>query len=149
MRKNKEDDRAYQRRWAAANKEKVRDAQRKWRTAHPEKKLWRAARNRAKQDGLSFTITPDDIVIPDVCPVLGLPLAIATGKSGPNSPSLDRIAPHVGYVPENIEVISWRANSLKKDATPDELRKLADYYQKRQQHEATRPELEFGDAEAT
>ncbi len=40
------------------------------------------AKYRAKQKGLEFNITKEDIIIPDTCPLLGTPM---------ESPSLDRI----------------------------------------------------------
>ena len=42
----------------------------------------------------------------------------------PDSPSLDRIVPELGYVKGNIRVISNRANHLKSDATLEEHRKI-------------------------
>ena len=38
-----------------------------------------------------------------------------------SSPSLDRIIPSLGYVKGNIRVISFRANTLKNNATLSEL----------------------------
>ncbi len=43
-----------------------------------------------------------------------------------NSPTIDRINSSRGYEPGNIEVISWRANRMKGDATAEEHRKIAD-----------------------
>ena len=79
---------------------------------------------------MPFTIKAADIVVPTHCPILGLPLYSTLGKKGggPNSPSLDRIEPALGYVPGNIVVISNRANRLKSDATIEELRKIASFY---------------------
>lgn len=70
-------------------------------------------------------------MIPLHCPVLGLPLYRNSGGSaqGPNSPSLDRIDPALGYVKGNVKVISSRANSIKSNATPEELLRVAAYYQ--------------------
>jgi hypothetical protein len=72
-------------------------------------------------------LTVEDIIIPAVCPVLGI--VIVYNKTGfhPSSPSLDKVVPELGYVPHNIRVISNRANRLKHDATPAELRKVAIY----------------------
>lgn len=88
------------------------------------------AKARAVAAGVPFTLTPKDIVVPTHCPILGLPLFQALGKKGggPNSPSLDRIRPELGYVPGNIIVISNRANRLKSDASIQELRKIASFY---------------------
>mgnify|MGYP006166398807 FL=1 len=35
-----------------------------------------------------------------------------------------------GYVKDNIIVVSMRANRIKSDATVDEIRKVADFYEK-------------------
>lgn len=65
-----------------------------------------------------------DIIVPAVCPVLGLPLLRTRGKVSPGSPSLDRIDNSKGYIRGNIRVISYRANSLKSNATIDEMTKV-------------------------
>jgi len=101
------------------------------RFKHPELMLWRAARVRARQSGLLFTITVEDIVIPVICPVLGIPLSNqAEIRRVPTSPSLDRFDSAVGYIPGNIRVISWRANHLKNDGTAEEHRRIADWMEK-------------------
>ena len=66
----------------------------------------------------------DDIVIPAVCPLLGLSLRLNTGVVGHDSPSIDRIDSTRGYVPGNVWVISHRANTLKSNATIAELEML-------------------------
>jgi hypothetical protein len=40
---------------------------------------------------------------------------------------LDRIDNNEGYVKGNVAVISFRANTLKNNATAEELRAIADY----------------------
>lgn len=88
------------------------------------------ARTRAKRKGVPCTITIDDVPpIPDTCPVLGIPLRINNTAAQGDSPSLDRIVPELGYVPGNVMWISNRANSIKNDATPTELRAVADFYE--------------------
>ena len=82
------------------------------------------ARHRAKSLGVPFDLERSDIVIPARCPVLGMPLTFRHGKGRgfhPDSPSLDRIKPNLGYVKGNIRVISARANLLKNDASVREL----------------------------
>lgn len=88
------------------------------------------ARARAIAAGVPFKVKLEDIVVPTHCPILGVPLYQTLGKKGggPNSPSLDRIEPHLGYVLGNIIVISSRANRLKSDATAEEMRKIASFY---------------------
>lgn len=43
---------------------------------------------------------------------------------GPESPTLDKIIPALGYVPGNVWVISHRANTIKSDASLEELKTL-------------------------
>jgi len=81
--------------------------------------------------GLPFDITPEDIVIPALCPVLGIPLLVGGGTGFHNSsPSLDRTDNARGYVKGNVQVISLRANRIKCDSTVDEMRKLLAYMEK-------------------
>jgi hypothetical protein len=89
-----------------------------------EKCIWWAAQARSKKYNLPFSITIDDIVIPEFCPILGIKLKFGTTADRQNSPSLDRIIPSLGYVPGNIMVISNRANIIKNNATTEELGKI-------------------------
>lgn len=89
-----------------------------------EYNLWVAAKKRAREQGLLFTITLEDIIIPQVCPVFGLPLCVGTQEEHDNGPSLDRKNPKKGYIPNNVWVISYRANRVKNDATLEELEAL-------------------------
>lgn len=95
----------------------------KFQRADDRKKLLYPAQKRAKAKGIPCTITIDDIIIPEFCPILGMPLARARGIgcARSNSPSLDRINPLLGYIPGNVAVISRRANTMKTDASSDEL----------------------------
>lgn len=86
----------------------------------------RLAKRRAKAKGLSFDLRPEDIVIPELCPVLGIPL-IRGGKARDNWPSLDRMVPALGYTRDNVRVISYRANRIKNDASADELARIHTY----------------------
>ena len=90
----------------------------------PEQLLWYWAKARAKAKGLDFDIDVEDIIIPQFCPLLNIPLRTSDVKRSPNTPSLDRIRNHLGYVKGNILVVSWRANKIKADATIDELELL-------------------------
>lgn len=83
-------------------------------------------RHRARSRGIEFTITETHIQPPLVCPVLGIPLRFGGGV-GNDSPSVDRFNNSRGYVPDNVRVISWRANNLKRDATIEELEKILAY----------------------
>lgn len=91
----------------------------------PEYVMWKSAKGRAKKKNLPFSISPDDIRIPSYCAALGIPLRHGKGKPIPNSPSLDRFVPEQGYVPENIQIISYRANTIKQNASLEEVTKVA------------------------
>lgn len=88
------------------------------------KRILTRVKSRAKRDKIPFNLEISDIVIPDVCPVLGIPIVQNQGRRGyhPDSASLDKIIPSKGYVKGNVRVISARANLLKNDATLDEMR---------------------------
>ncbi len=97
------------------------------------KEYWmhQAAKHRAKARGLEFDIEVSDIVIPEICPVLGIPLSLTNGKNVGSSPSLDRIDNNKGYIKGNIQVLSWRANKIKSDATLEELKALVSFLEGR------------------
>jgi hypothetical protein len=96
----------------------------------PETILLGLARTRASKKGIPFDLTEEDVRIPNYCPVLGIPLVRGSGLGGhrAGSPSLDRVRPELGYVKGNVIVISHRANTLKRDATIEEMQALAAFY---------------------
>jgi len=110
----------------AANPEKKRTRDRAYRKANPQWVLFTQKRARAKSDGVLFKLVFEDIWWPSHCPALGIPLNYNGEKSGfaPHSPSFDRIDPTRGYVPDNVLIISNRANKLKSNATTEELEAL-------------------------
>lgn len=99
------------------------------RRSDPRRRLVVLARHRAKQKGLPFDLSHEDIYIPRFCPALGIPLRAGRGVLADSSPTLDRISPAAGYVRGNVLVVSNRANRLKGDATWSELIRLAAFYQ--------------------
>lgn len=95
----------------------------KWRDNVPLY-LWKRAKERAKKNALPFSITPDDLLVPTHCPVLGIPLSRQREQNRDCSPTVDRFIPERGYVVGNVAVISYRANSLKRDGTLSEFLRL-------------------------
>ena len=96
------------------------------------KKLIADARRRAVARGLEFRLSPNDLVAPLNCPIFRTALVYQADVARlPNSASLDRIDSRLGYTPENVWIISWRANQIKSDATPNELRTVADAVDRR------------------
>lgn len=93
-----------------------------------EYSMYRGAKHRAAKKNIPFDIELSDVVIPALCPVLGIPLVRKSGKGPkPNSPSIDQIRPGKGYVHGNICVMSHRANTIKSNATAEELEAVAQY----------------------
>lgn len=87
--------------------------------------MFTAAKQRAEKKGLEFNIAEEDINIPEKCPILDVPFQFGTKESYDYSPSLDRIDTTKGYVKGNVWVISKKANTMKSNATWDELTKFA------------------------
>ena len=87
-----------------------------------ETRMFRRVKTRAKDRGLDFDLEKSDIVIPEVCPVLGMRLEHHTGSGGRyNSPALDRIDNSKGYIKGNVIVISHLANMMKSSANEEQL----------------------------
>jgi len=99
---------------------------------HPSRHIFRRAKRRAKELGLPFLIQMEDVVIPEICPVLGIKMKLtARGSSRMEAPSLDRIIPALGYVPGNVCVISQGANRIKGNRSLDETRVIAEMLRRR------------------
>ncbi len=96
------------------------------RSHTPEYWMYHGAKRRAEEQNVPFTIELDDVVIPERCPLLDIPLFIGKGTCCDNSPTLDKLIPHLGYVPNNVLVISDKANRIKSNATLDDIMLLAD-----------------------
>lgn len=92
------------------------------RETHYEKSILRNVASRCKALGIEFNLDLSDIVIPEVCPYLKVPLTRTQGKGKVwTNASLDRIDPNKGYVKGNIQVISCKANLMKAHASEEEL----------------------------
>lgn len=98
----------------------------RWKAKYPIKHRLAKIKEKARQRGIEFNLTEEDIVIPDVCPVLGTPFKEGTTYCL----STDRIDPFKGYVKGNVQMLSWKANAMKQNATPEELIKFSQWIQK-------------------
>jgi hypothetical protein len=110
--------------WRSRNPEKVTKARKDFYKNNPERNLWYDAKKRAKKRGVAFEIDWKDIIIPEVCPVLGIKLERTGMNNRDSSPSLDCIIPNLGYVVGNIAVISYRANRIKNDASLEDIKRV-------------------------
>lgn len=85
----------------------------------------------AKKRNILFDLTLMDLYeinIPLRCPILGIPLKFNRGKVEDNSVSYDRKDNDIGYTRDNMIIISYRANVLKRDASKNELKQISEYF---------------------
>ncbi|HUU88068.1 MAG TPA: hypothetical protein VMX17_09990 [Candidatus Glassbacteria bacterium] len=101
------------------------------------KQMMMNARRRAKKHNISMNINLEYIrnIFPknNKCPYLDIEFVRGKLNSCSNSPSLDRIDPTKGYVVGNVEIISMKANSIKQNATPEEIEMVAKRLKRLQQ----------------
>lgn len=88
-------------------------------------RLWLSSYNNARRKSIEHTIHPSDIPSPKHCRYLGVILDYRgldqRSRRVYDAPSIDRIDSTRGYTPDNIQVISDLANSMKQNATIDQL----------------------------
>lgn len=124
-RKNKEKLAEWNKQYYGNNIEKRSEQTKKYRDkikrTKPEMIMLRSSRHRAKKRGFEFNLEITDIIIPDMCSVLDIPLFFTTGEITNNTPSIDRIDSSKGYTKGNIRIISSRANTIKNNATIEEI----------------------------
>ena len=109
-----------------------REKEKAYREKNYIKTIFWCRRSIAKSERVEFTIKFEDLVVPLVCPVLGITLDLsgaprAGGVAADNSPSIDRINPERGYVAGNVAIISWLANRLKSNGSADQHEAIAKY----------------------
>ena len=126
----------YKERWENATEEELAERRRKvnertaktkpWltrRKRRPEAYLFNIAKQRSKKKNIEFSITVEDLKMPEVCPLLGIKLDSYSDDIDVH-PSIDRIDSSKGYIKGNVWIISHKANRVKSDATADELIKI-------------------------
>lgn len=87
------------------------------------------ARSAAKR-GVPFNLESiEDIPYETHCPVFGVKLVVGT-KQHDFSPSIDKIVPELGYTKGNVIVVSFLANRIKSNATPEQIMAVAKFYKK-------------------
>jgi len=99
-------------------------------------------RKSAKKRNLTFNLKAKDMkpLITKRCPILNIKYELnkkdlswgsEKGQNNwANSISVDRIDNTKGYIPGNIILVSTLANSIKNQATPDQILNVGKYYKK-------------------
>ena len=89
---------------------------------------------QSKLEGVPYDLDIDyvvDIFPKDCrCPILKKKMIWSNTSRNPNSPSLDRIDPQKGYEKGNVAWISNRANTMKNDATFEEVELIYNWFKK-------------------
>lgn len=98
------------------------------------KYLYAALKYRANKHNITLNVSIEYLISisTDNCPVFNIPLSWCERKGGitANSPSLDRIDPEKGYVEGNLQWLSNKANTMKQNATLEQLNQFADWVKK-------------------
>lgn len=88
-------------------------------------RLYHSCKSRAKKASLPFNLDVKYLAelldSTSTCPLLGIPFS-----EGRYTQSVDKIVPELGYVKGNVWIVSYRANSIKNDATLEELQTIAE-----------------------
>lgn len=87
-------------------------------------RLLTIAKPRAKKKGIEFSITKEDLPFPEKCPIFGIEFKLGIGHFHDSSPSIDRIDSSKGYIPDNVWIISMKANKMKNIYSLEELETL-------------------------
>ena len=114
-------------RWNSANKESVDVRRKNWRSSAGWacRKLGSIRRN-ARVKGVLVTIAPTDLREAlesqgSRCALTGRPLQITPSPENPNALSVDRLNWRKGYVPGNVRLVTWQANSARGRGTDADL----------------------------
>lgn len=78
-----------------------------------------------KKSGKHFNIKPEDIIVNEYCPFLGVKIDYRTFPRKTfvnNTHSFDRIVNSKGYVKGNVWIVSRLANTMKNEATDEQLK---------------------------
>lgn len=92
-----------------------------------QKSRFRRKVQSCKNKNIPFNIKFEDVKWPEYCPILDIKINYFNDTMTDDSPSFDKMHPDVGYIKENVQIVSWRANRIKNNGTAEEHRKIADY----------------------
>jgi hypothetical protein len=101
---------------------------RNWKEKNRNRDQFNQTKSRCNQRGILFNIKYEDIIWPEFCPILHIPL---DRSDRDHAPSMDRLYPEFGYTEGNVFVISNRANRMKQDCTIQDLEAIIKYIKDR------------------
>lgn len=122
--------------FAVGRKASQRTYEAKWGTKEDsdlyqtKRAKFRAKKSNSTRTGWEWDVAFGDLQWPTHCPILGLEIDYFTETRAENSLSFDRIDSNKGYVKDNVQLLSWRANRIKNDGTAEEHLKIAEYLKK-------------------
>jgi hypothetical protein len=112
----------YDKLYRSKNAEKMLQSQLNHYHKYPERRILRFTKYHAKRTNQEFNLEESDIKIPTHCPYLGVKITTEYGDGRKDSnASIDKIDPARGYIKGNVQIISFKANRMKNDATKPEL----------------------------
>lgn len=118
---HREYNRDYMKKSRLENVDKFKERELSWRLDNRLQTLIFASRQTAKKKGLEHTITIEDLEQVAVCPLSGIEIDWGVSGRHLRNPSIDRIDPNKGYIPGNVEIMSCLGNTMKNNATPEQL----------------------------
>jgi len=125
---NKKDDHIYFLKHKYICKDCNKKTQKEYRTKNLGKYLYLSIKKRTKYKNIIVDLNENDIKekIPKdmICPLLKIKMEINNNYARGNSPTIDRIDPNKGYVKNNIQIISQKANLSKSNIYIDEYEKI-------------------------
>lgn len=122
----KEANRLYKQKWHLDNRERRKQVLTE-KTKEPIEHIRVAIKNRSRK--FEVSVEAEDLYIPEYCPLLpSIKLTWGKGiKMRESAATLDKIIPSLGYTKGNVQIISYRANRIKNDATLEELIQIGDW----------------------
>lgn len=105
---------------------------RNWDEKHQIRRWVIRVKATAKEKDIPFNLTASYIesITPKMCPVLGIPLRRSKQFAKNDSPSIDRIIAKQGYTKGNVIIVSKLANAIRRDATPEQILAVGQFYQR-------------------
>jgi len=118
---HREYNRSYMKKWREDNLDVAKARDMKWRADNRLKTLIFATKQTSKIKGLLHDISIEDLVQVPICPLTGIEIDWTCSGRHLRNPSVDRIDNSKGYVKGNVEIMSCLGNSMKSNATPEQL----------------------------